>query len=45
MFTNQNMTEVATKNSVLEARLQDAEKLLGFYLGKVKSLGDGEFLV
>lgn len=37
------MTEVTTKNSMLEARLEDEDKLLKFYMNKEKSLVDGKF--
>ncbi|XP_029693436.1 coiled-coil domain-containing protein 152 isoform X2 [Takifugu rubripes] len=36
----QKMTEVTTKNSMLEARLEDEDKLLKFYMNKEKSLVD-----
>lgn len=43
IFTKQKMTEVTTKNSMLEARLEDEDKLLKFYMNKEKSLVDGKF--
>lgn len=37
------MTEVTAKNSMLEASLENANKLLKFYMNKEKSLVDGKF--
>lgn len=37
------MTEVTTENSMLEARLEDEDKLFKFYMNKEKSLVDGKF--
>lgn len=36
------MTEVTAKNNTLEASLEDANKLLKFYMNKEKSLVDGK---
>lgn len=43
IFTKQKMTEVTTENSMLEARLEDEDKLFKFYMNKEKSLVDGKF--
>lgn len=38
------MTEVNGKNNVLEIMLEDANRLVKFYLTKEKSLIEGEYL-
>lgn len=40
----QKITEVNDKNSVLEIKLEDANRLMKFCLTKEKSLIEGEFL-
>lgn len=44
LFTKQKITEINAKNSMLESRLEDANKLLQFYMSREKSLVDGKFL-
>lgn len=42
-FTKQKITEINAKNNMLESRLEDANKLLQFYLTREKSLVEGKF--
>lgn len=39
----QKITEINAKNNMLETRLEDANKLLQFYMAREKSLVDGKF--
>lgn len=43
LFTKQKMTEVTAKNNMLEASLEEANKLLKFYMNKEESRVDGKF--
>lgn len=43
LFTKQKITEINAENSMLESRLEDANKLLQFYMSREKSLVDGKF--
>uniref|UniRef100_A0A8C4IP92 Uncharacterized protein n=1 Tax=Dicentrarchus labrax TaxID=13489 RepID=A0A8C4IP92_DICLA len=43
-FIKQKITEVNGKNNMLELMLEDANRLMKFYLTKEKSLIEGEFL-
>lgn len=43
-FIKQQITETNGKNNVLEIMLEDANRLMKFYLTKEKSLIEGEFL-